>query len=253
MKIKFYDEFVLKFKLIKFFKKKYKKLFNSLYKQKLNSVILHLLENGIEINNVYDVGAYQGNWTKKLKETVLINSNFYLFEANVENEIYLKNSGHQYFIHVLSDKNKDVKFFSKTHPGDSYFLEKTNFYEKTIIPKTLKAFTLNEIQKKTQIPFPDFIKIDTQGSEIDILKGGNEILNNCKVILLECPIISYNDGAPKLNDYIEYLDKINYLPLEVTEIHHLDKVLVQVDIIFLKKNIFQKIYTDKKILKIFDR
>lgn len=253
MKIKFNNEFALKFKIIKFFKDKYEKLFNSLYKQKLNSVILNLLENGIKINYVYDVGAYQGNWTKKLKETVLKNSKFYLFEANVENEIYLKNSSHPYFINVLSDKNKEVKFFSKTHPGDSYFLENTNFYEKTIIPKKLKTFTLNEIQNKSQIPFPDFLKIDTQGSEIDILKGANQILNNCKVILLECPIISYNIGAPKLDDYIEYLDKINYLPLEVTEIHHLDKVLVQVDIIFLNKNIFQKIYKEKKMLNFFNK
>ena len=253
MKIKSYNKFTINFKIINYFKKKYEKLFNSLYKQKLNSIILHLLDNKIEINNVYDVGAYQGEWAKALKKTSLKNSKFYLFEANAENEKYLKNSDHKYFINVLSDKNKEVKFFSKAHTGDSYFLEKTNFYEDTIIPKTLKTITLNEIQTKTQIPFPDFIKIDTQGSEIDILKGGNQILNNCKVILLECPIISYNIGAPSLSDYIEYLGSINYLPLDVTEIHHLDKVLIQADIIFLKKDIFQKIYKDEKMLKLFNK
>jgi len=253
LKIKSYNKFTINFKIINYFKKKYEKLFNSLYKQKLNSIILHLLDNKIEINSVYDVGAYQGEWTKALKKTSLKDSKFFLFEANAQNEIYLKNSGHKYFINVLSDKNKEVKFFSKVHTGDSYFLEKTNFYEDTIIPKTLKTITLNEIQTKTQIPFPDFIKIDTQGSEIDILKGGNQILNNCKVILLECPIISYNIGAPQLSDYIEYLGSINYLPLDVTEIHHLDKVLIQADIIFLKKDIFQKIYKDKKMLKIFNK
>jgi FkbM family methyltransferase len=253
MKIKSYNKFTINFKIINYFKKKYEKLFNSLYKQKLNSIILHLLDNKIEINNVYDVGAYQGEWTKALKKTSLKNSKFFLFEANAENEKYLKNSDHKYFINVLSDKNKEVKFFSKAHTGDSYFLEKTNFYEDTIIPKTLKTITLNEIQAKTQIPFPDFIKIDTQGSEIDILKGGNQILNNCKVILLECPIISYNIGAPSLSDYIKYLSSINYLPLDVTEIHHLDKVLIQADIIFLKKDIFQKIYKDEKMLKLFNK
>ena len=253
MKIKSYKKFSINFKIVKFFKKKYEKLFNSLYKQKLNSIILHLLENKIEINTVYDVGAFQGDWTKLLKKTSLKKSKFYLFEANAENEIYLKNSGHKYFINVLSDKNKDVQFFSKVHTGDSYFPEKTNFYENTIAPKTLKAITLNEIQKKNQIPFPDFLKIDTQGSEIDILRGGNEILNNCKIILLECPIISYNSGAPTLNDYIKYLDSINYLPFEITEMHYLDKVLAQIDIAFLKKNIFQKIYKDKKMLKLFDK
>ena len=108
-------------------------------------------------------------------------------------------------------------------------------------------------KKKIQIPPPDFLKIDTQGSEIDILKGGSKILNNCKIILLECPIISYNTGAPPLNDYIEYLDNINYLPLEITEKHYLDKVLVQIDIVFLKKDIFKNIYKDKKILKLFNK
>ena len=130
----------------------------------------------------------------------------------------------------------------------SYFPEKTNFYEETVKPKTLKTTTLNEIQKKTQIPFPDLLKIDTQGSEIDIIKGGSEILKNCKAILLECPIISYNIGAPTLSDYVEYLDSINYLPLDITETHYLDKVLVQIDIIFLRKDIFQKIYQGKKML-----
>ena len=101
MKIKSYKKFSINFKIIKFFKKKYEKLFNSLYKQKLNSIILHLLENKIEINTVYDVGAFQGDWTKLLKKTSLKNSKFYLFEANNENEIYLKNSGHKYFINVL--------------------------------------------------------------------------------------------------------------------------------------------------------
>lgn len=253
MKIKSFNKFTINFKIVEFFKKKYEKLFNSLYKQKLNSIILHLKQNNVEINTVYDVGAFQGDWTKLLKKTSLKNSKFYLFEANVENEKYLKNSGHEYFINVLSDKNKEVKFFSKVHSGDSYFPEKTNFYENTIVPKTLQTTTLNDIQKKIQIPSPDFLKIDTQGSEIDILKGGSKILNNCKIILLECPIISYNTGAPTLNDYIEYLDSINYLPLEITEKHYLDKVLVQIDIVFLKKDIFKNIYKDKKILKLFNK
>ena len=253
MKIKSLNKFAINFKIIKFFRKKYEKLFNSLYKHKLNSIILNLLENKIEINTVYDVGAFQGDWTKLVKKTSLKNSKFYLFEANTENEIYLKNSGHKYFISVLSDENKDVNFFSKVHSGDSYFKEKTNFYEKTIVPKTLRTKTLNEIQTSNQTPLPDFLKIDTQGSEIDILKGASKILGNCKIILLECPVISYNAGAPSLSDYIKYLESINYLPLEITEIHHLDKVLVQIDIVFLKKNIFQKIYKDKKMLKLFNK
>ena len=77
MKIKSFNKFTINFKIVEFFKKKYEKLFNSLYKQKLNSIILHLKQNNVEINTVYDVGAFQGDWTKLLKKTSLKNSKFY--------------------------------------------------------------------------------------------------------------------------------------------------------------------------------
>ena len=252
MKIKSQKKYIFFFRVIKFFKKKSQKLFNSLYKQKLNSIILDLKTQKVNLEVVYDIGAFKGEWSKLASKTSLKNSKFYLFEANIENEEFLKKTGHNYYIEVLSNEIKEVEFFSKVHEGDSYYREKTNFYEENKSPKIIKATTLNEIQKKEFLPLPDFIKIDTQGSELDILDGGNKILNKCKIILLECPIISYNEGAPTFTDYIENLNKLDYLPFDITEVHYLDKVLVQIDIIFLKKNIFQKIYKEKKFLNFFN-
>ena len=248
MKIKSKSKFIIFFKIIKFFQKKYLRLFNSFYKQKLNSIILELTKNNIKIDNVYDIGAYKGEWTNLISKTCLKESKFFLFEANKENEVFLNKTNYKYFINVLSDTQKTVDFFSKTHTGDSYYREETDFYNPTA-PKQVSTTTLNLIQEKNNIPFPDFIKIDTQGSEIDILMGADEVLKNCKIILLECPIISYNKGAPAFDEYIKYLNKINYLPLDITELHYIDKVLIQVDIIFLKKEIFHKIFLNKKILK----
>ena len=227
-------------------------MFNSFYKQKLNSIILDLKSNKIDLEVVYDIGAFKGEWTNLVSKTSLKNSKFYLFEANIENEKFLKKTNHNYYLEVLSNEIKEVNFFSKVHEGDSYYPEKTNFYEDKIKPKVIKTTTLNEIQKKEGIPLPDFIKIDTQGSELDILVGGNKILGKCKIILLECPIISYNEGAPTFTDYINNLNKLDYLPFDITELHYLDKVLVQIDLIFLKKDIYNKIYKDKKFLNLFN-
>lgn len=250
MKLKY--KFLFFYKIVSFFNRKYLKLFNSFYKQKLNSIIIDLQNKNVEIDTIFDVGAFRGDWSNSLKKTCLKNKSFYLFEANVENEKYLKDLNYKYFIETLSDTEKDVKFYSKVHPGDSYYLEKTNFYEKDIKPKVVRTTTLDNLQNINNLPLPDFIKVDTQGSEIDILKGSTKTLSKCKVILLECPIISYNNGAPNLNEYINYLDTIGFLPIDACEIHHIDKVFVQIDIIFLKKEIFYKIYDEKKILNLFN-
>jgi len=227
--------------------------FFQIYKYKLNLNIEYLLDKGIKIDNIYDIGAFHGEWSEFLNNTSLKKKKFFLFEANKKHVKKIKNKNFPYFIGILSNIKKRIKFYSKNHSGDSYYLELTSFYKENLKPKILEANTLDNIVNINKLLLPDLIKIDTQGSEIDILKGGNEILNNCKIILLECPIISYNIGAPSLNDYIKYLDSIDYLPLDIIEIHHLDKVLIQIDIIFLKKDNFQKIYTDKKMLKIFNR
>jgi len=227
--------------------------FFQIYRSRLNFTLNNLIDKGLEINVVYDIGAYHGNWSNNLRKTCLKNRIFYLFEANKKNESFLKNKKFQYFIGILSNKIKKVNFYSKNHSGDSYFLENTKFYKKNLKPKKILTNTLDNIIKQNNLPLADFIKIDTQGSEIDILKGSTKSLKNCKIIYLECPIVRYNHNAPNLSEYINYMNKIKYLPYDICEIHYIDKVLVQIDIIFLKKNIFKKYLLNKKhILKLLD-
>ena len=236
-------------RLIKKISKNYK---NYKRQKKFSSIINYLLNKKLKINTIYDVGAFRGHWTNQLNRTCLKDKDFYLFEANIENEPYLKKYDHKYFIKTLSDKVKNVKFYSNASTGDSYYLEQTNIYKNKITPKIKKTSTLDIIRKVNKLPLPDFLKIDTQGSEIDILKGGKKTLKKCKIILLECPIISYNKGAPILDEYIKYLNILGFLPFDVCEIHRIDDVFVQVDIIFLKKKLFKKINNKKQILKIFN-
>ena len=83
--------------------------------KKFNFIISNLLNKNLEINNIYDIGAFRGEWTYKLNKDCLKNKNFYLFEANIENEKYLKKYNHKYFIETLSDKKKKGKilFYSR--------------------------------------------------------------------------------------------------------------------------------------------
>lgn len=252
MKVKSLKKFKFFFKIIRFFHKKYLRISNSFSKQKFNSVIIKLLKNKVKIDTIYDIGACRGEWTEIASNTSLNGKKFILFEANIEHENQLKKFGHKYFISLLSNKVQDVKFYSRNSSGDSYYPEKSEYYKELKSPKILQTSTLDIIQEKNNLPFPDFIKIDTQGSEIDILEGAQKTLEKCNIILIECPIISYNKGAPTLNEYVDYLNKIGFLPIEICDMHHMDKVLIQIDIIFLKKEIFNKIYTDKKVLNLFN-
>jgi FkbM family methyltransferase len=55
----------------------------------------------------------------------------------------------------------------------------------TIFEFTTLGITMNESNTLLNIPFPDYIKIDVDGIEHLILKGGMDIIKNCKAILIE--------------------------------------------------------------------
>jgi hypothetical protein len=54
------------------------------------AVALNSLKNrGYEPDNIFDIGCYQGIWSKKISK-IFTKSNFFLYDANNENEQYLK-------------------------------------------------------------------------------------------------------------------------------------------------------------------
>jgi|TARA_B110000211_G_C13961350_1_gene500722 FkbM family methyltransferase len=243
---------ILEYHIFKLFPKKIIKLFDRLYNHRLNYNLLNLLHKGLKIEIIYDIGAYRGKWSSFLNNTSLKNKKFFLFEANEKNGEYLDKFDFKYFLEVLSDKSKDVEFYSQLSTGDSYLLEQTSFYKNNIKPTIKRAISLDELVKKENLPYPNFIKIDTQGSELDILKGSQQSISECSLIYLECPIIEYNLKAPNINEYIKYLDSIGFVPYDICEIPKMDNILIQIDILFIKKSILIKIHPEKKNLNILN-
>ena len=60
----------------------------------------------------------------------------------------------------------------------------------------------------------DFIWMDVQGAEMDILKGAKETLKTCQNLILELQHVEYNTGAPMNEEVISYLDGIGFRLVE---------------------------------------
>jgi FkbM family methyltransferase len=236
----------IKFELLKSFPKVFTRFFKSLYKHKLDYNLAELINKGLDIKVIYDIGAYHGEWSKSLNETSLKKKDFILFEANQTNIEYLKKSKFKYFIGVLSNEKKKINFYSRKLTGDSYYREQSERYDNNYKPEVITTITLDEIIEKENLKLPNLIKIDTQGSEIDILKGALKATNHCDLIYLETPIIEYNLNSPSLNECVDYLRSIDFVPFDICEVHYMDKILIQIDILYIKKSKFFEIFPGGK-------
>lgn len=189
-----------------------------------------LRDLGWSPSSILDIGGYKGTWTRDIQK-VFPKAAVTIVEPNAHVE--LRSIGVPVYEELLSSETKTVPWYSNLSTGDSMYKERTRHYD-GVTPLTRTTTTLDKL-------FPaqwfDFVKIDCQGAEVDILKGGETLIQSTEVLLLECSFAGqYNTGAPSLADYIRYTDSIGFAPFDITELHRANGILCQVDILFVRKS-----------------
>ena len=69
------------------------------------------------------------------------------------------------------------------------------------------TYTLDELYDGYTATF-DLVKLDTQGSEIDILNGGSHMIKNTTAIIVEVSHVEYNENAPLVDEVKESIWKV---------------------------------------------
>jgi FkbM family methyltransferase len=185
---------------------------------------------------ILDIGANVGQFHSLCKH-YFPNSYIFSIEASKECESYLKQITDQYYIGLLAKDNSDYKFYSlKNNPvntGNSIYKELTEHYSDSnleIINK--KGIKLDDLFEPTS-EF-DLIKIDTQGSELDIISGGIQLCSKAKGILLEVSLTQYNENSPLYDEVIKFMDDFGFKKAEILDENNHPTVHQQ-DILFIKK------------------
>ena len=216
--LNFFDHFYQK-KMVNFLKKKIKKInfFFDIGAHKGETI--KLFNDNFDIDKIFSFEASPVTF-KTLQKNVL------KFEQKYQNtQIYINNLAlgsmkKKINIKHLTESssstirsiNTNSKYFKKKY----FFLKKlnqNNLYHELEIDQ----ISLDEFVENNNINFIDFLKIDTEGYELEVLLGAKKILKLTKLLLFEH---HYDDMIVK-----------NYF---FSDIHH-----------FLSKNNFKKIYKSK--------
>lgn len=164
-----------------------------------------LKTSGFNPNNILDIGA-NACQTADIMRLVWPKSNILLIEGNSLFESFYKSKNYNYIIKLLGKENKMVEFYkTKWHDycsGNSIYKEINDVYDdNNVIVENLPIYKLDDITSDTF----DLIKIDTQGSELDIILGGKNTIGKAKVIICEVALIDINVGGCKKEEIIEVL------------------------------------------------
>jgi FkbM family methyltransferase len=195
-----------------------------------------MAKRGFSPRTVVDVGAFEGDWSRLARE-IWPQSRILMFEPNVQKQarvsVVANSLGASLFCELLGADDGAPVSFNVMESGSSVLGERSPL-DRTVENRKLRRIdtVIEELES------PVFVKIDTQGYELEVLKGAQRILPKVDAILLEVAIIEINQGAPLLDEVVAFLKLLGFVTYDILEFHRrpLDGALNQIDILFVREN-----------------
>jgi len=194
--------------VIKFFK-----LFFNSSDYKIKYLINNLLTDEILLLDIGAAGGINKRW-----EIISNNLSTSLVEPNIDNAKILENKGYDVIKNCFyKEDNKELilyetreKYCSSLLQPNKYYLSKFfNSARFNIINKIkVTSTTIDKEFKNSKIP--NFIKIDTEGSELEILNGAKLSLNDVMGIEIECVFNELRVSQPQFYEIKKFLEKYNF-------------------------------------------
>ena len=185
---------------------------------------------------IFDVGANRGQWSKlALKEND--NHIIHLFEPLIANfDALTKNfaSNNQAFLNncAVSNLNGYKKFYF--YDSSPSLAELSSFYKRRKVIKiagsrpldtTVTTCTLDSYCSEKQVDHLDFLKIDVEGAEFEVLLGARNLISNNRINFIQFEYGgTYIDSGYRLKGIVNYLLGFNCLIYRI-----FNKGIIQID------------------------
>lgn len=231
--------------MIKFLKKILPFTYKRSLKEQLGVPSMHwslknLKLKGFNPLSAADIGAFEGEWSKDFLE-VFPTAKILMIEPQRKKEVILKKLCSQYtnvsyFISLLSSSgNKKVIFEENETASHININAPTNDDISSDNYTVTKTF--DEVLEIVKFPYPQFLKLDVQGHEIEVLKGAENALAIAEVCMLEVTLLSIDEGTPLALDVMKFMDEAGFQLYDISQFMRrpFDKALYQLDVLFVKK------------------
>lgn len=199
-------------------------------------------------NQVFDVGAYRGDFAdlclKHFPNTKV--ACFEVLEPRVEqlNLLASKNPKIRVFPTLLGAEAQEQVKFNQAETASSVLVEQIpqNFPIKSYPMTTVDQIVNDHFAGKS----PDFLKLDVQGYELEVLKGAENSLQGIQVILAEISLLDIHQNVPLLAEIVKWLGERDWVAYDICGLTRrpLDQALWQADFIFVPCN--SKFRADKR-------
>nr|MBI1230049.1 FkbM family methyltransferase [Cytophagales bacterium] len=203
---------------------------------------------------IFDVGAYNGHTASNYK-TFFPKSKVYCFEPSALAFKELVSGTKEMedievYNFALGSKDGSSDFFVNSFGPTNSLLKPDRLANETwgidlnkdTIKKEVDVWTLDRFVKEKGVSGIDILKMDTQGTELEILKGASEMIKNSsiKIIYMEIITLPTYENQPGLKNTMNALEDLGFTLFNLYNLSSkANGHLRQLDAIFINKKSFQ--------------
>lgn len=189
---------------------------------------------------VIDVGAYIGEWTRSCKR-IFPSAYILMVEPQPGHIDRLRAvtaafNGIELAPLLLGARERgDVPF----HMCESASFVLIESARPTVVSTiSVPMTTLDKFTANTVFARPDFLKLDVQGYELEVLRGGELALASAEVVLMEVNLLGILEGAPLFHEATHFMSERGFRVYDICTFFRrpYDGALWQVDVIFVRSS-----------------
>lgn len=169
---------------------------------------------------IFDIGAHEGHYTKFVLETIP-DADCYLFEPNTYLLKDIKGINVQYYGYAVSNNNEDKTFYIPPKQND----ELASLYKREVFneigwtEKTVQCVAIDYFfYELINLAGIDYLKIDVEGAELDVLNGCPSMMRNKKIKFIQIEYGgTYKDAGITFIQIIQTANLFGYRVYELIE------------------------------------
>ena len=197
-------------------------------------------KNGFHPKTVIDIGAFVGDWSR-MAASIFPSARFFMIDGNPQHEEFLRKAQgeiaaqSEWAIVLLGPEKKEDVVFYQLASGSSVLPELTT-YERSQV--RLPMGTLDHFFDSRPCELPVLLKLDVQGFELEVLRGGPKTLAVAELVILETSLLPYNEGAPLFSEVIAFMADAGFAVYDFCGQfrRETDHTLFQTDVAFVRED-----------------
>lgn len=204
-----------------------------------SSPLTRLRDAGVTIATVLDVGAALGDWSHECAR-MFPNARYLLIEPLDE------------FAEALSrvvgamPRAEHVRAAATATDGEVSFNVHADLVGSSVyreaegggidgVPRTVPTVSLDSLVRERNCSGPYLLKVDVQGAELDVLRGGTRVLSEAESVILEVSFLEFFEGGSLAYEVIAEMHERRFVIYDIVDLldRPLDGTLAQANMVFV--------------------